>query len=129
MFWINSFQALLRYIIQLKQYSESISELLFDLISNKNIYYFIVKNEELFKKLYGLVSGNKEKNKEIIRILTKLNESLLKDIAGTATSVTNNNENFFWMQFTNVLSIAHEEECKDNYLEIVNFDYIFLICK
>jgi hypothetical protein len=97
------------------------------LISNKNIYYIVVKDEELFKKLYSLISVKKEKNKDILKILTKLNESLLKDIAGTATSLTNNSENFFWMQFTNVLNIAHEEESKDNYLEIGNFNYIFKI--
>lgn len=31
------------------------------------------------------------------------------------------------MQFNSVLNNAHEDECKDNYLEIANFNYIFKI--
>lgn len=63
---------------------------------------------------------------DILKILTKINESLLKDIAGTATSVdTQSNFHNLWMNPNNIMNMMQDEESKENYLETLDFLYIF----
>ena len=59
--------------------------------------------------------------------MTKINECLLKDIAGTATPIISQNNNNFWIHLTSNLSVPFEEESKENFLEQYNFNYIFSI--
>jgi hypothetical protein len=72
---------------------------------------------------------NNDRNKDLLKMLIKLNDSLLKDVAGTATSFNNNSSQNFWMNFTSSLNLGGEDESKDNYLEPSNFNYIFDILK
>ena len=98
------------------------------MISNKKLYYITVKDEVILRRYYGLIYINNKFNREILKILTKLNELLLKDIGGTATSLLPNNNNLnFWMQINSNHNLPSEEESKDNYLENSNFNYIFKI--
>ena len=73
-----------------------------------------------------LVSDHNVFNVDIMKILTKINESLLKNIAGTATTTdSQSNCQSLWMNPNNFMNMMQEEDSKDNYLEQSNFMYIF----
>ena len=79
----------------------------------------------MLRKLFSLLVSD-EFNKDILKLLTKINEYLLKDIAGTATNyLAQSNSQNFWANFYSNMNATSEEENKENFLEPSNYSYIF----
>jgi hypothetical protein len=78
----------------------------------------------LLRKLFGLLETAKF-NKDILKLLTRINEYLLKDIAGIATNFSQGNPQNFWATFYSSMNVNNEEESKENFLEPSNYGYIF----
>jgi hypothetical protein len=120
------------------QTSSCIADLLSDILGNRRIYYLIIKNEELLHGLHQLAISSLTSHragKELLKVLVKFNENLLKDVNGIATTSHNSNTELQYI-YSNYLvhntSQVDEESSlikshsNDNF-DICNFTYVFVI--
>lgn len=109
-----------------------------DILGNRRVYYLIVKNEELICSLHQMVVNSISKHRvsrDLMRILIKFNENLLKDVNGIATNTNSNNNSESQYIFSNYLlnNMAHGDDdtslikshSNDNF-DICNFAYVFV---
>jgi len=107
-----------------------------EILANKRIYYLIVKNEDLLLNIHQLIINNINNprvSKDLIKILIKLNENLLKDINGIATTsnAASNPDSQYILSNYLMMSNQGDDESSvmksqnDNF-DICNFSYIFI---
>lgn len=109
-----------------------------DILGNRRVYYLIVKNEDLLINLHQMIITNIGKHhvsRDLIRILVKFNENLLKDVNGIATSSNSNSNTESQFIFSNYLlnnmnqgedeTSLVKSHSNDNF-DICNFTYVFV---
>jgi len=109
-----------------------------EILGNRRVYYLIIKNEDLLISLHEMIINNLSKHtvsRDLIRILVKFNENLLKDVNGIATnsnSNTNAESQFIFSNYLlNNLNQGDDEisliksHSNDNF-DICNFTYVFV---
>jgi len=102
------------------------------------VYYIIIKNEELLISLHQMIISNISNHKiskDLIRVLVKFNENLLKDVNGIATNSGSMNNSESQFIFSNYIlnNMTHNDEdtalikshSNDNF-DICNFTYVFV---
>jgi len=83
---------------------DNISDLLLECLTNRKFYYIFISNVKLLEKLHRSVVRNLDQSisKDLIKILAKINENILKDFGNAVTPVFahDNNDNMF--NFNNI---------------------------
>lgn len=103
----------------------NITEFFLELLMNKNTHSLILKSEQILNILHQVVQENisdNSVNKDLIKILVKLNEVLLKELSGNATvlPILSSYDSNFSMPNFNI----DDDNCK-NELDLPNNEIIF----
>ena len=111
-----------------------------EIFSNKQIFYLILKSQKLVESIHNLIISNIDNvdvAKDLIKILTKFNDNIIKDVGGIATKQITTN---FYDSNVNNLAFNCEDESsftsniietvdwKNNSLKFI-FENIFLAFK
>lgn len=109
--------------------TSNISELFMDCLSNNKFFNNFISNIQLLKKLQDVVAYNindSESIKELIKILTRINENILKDFGSTVTPSFNSDANESLYNFNNDNTNVYDELItKESSVIKANLDSIF----
>jgi hypothetical protein len=109
-----------------------------EILGNRRVYYLIIKNEDLLISLHEMIINNLSKHtvsRDLIRILVKFNENLLKDVNGIATNSNSNTNAESQFIFSNYLlnnmnqgddEISLIKSHSNDNFDICNFTYVFV---
>ena len=105
--------------------SINITEFFLELLLNKNTHNLVLKSEKILNILHFIVQENISNifvSKDIMKILVKLNEVLLKELNGIATvvSTTSNYDSNYLMS-----NFLIDEDTTKNEIDLINNQIIF----